>query len=112
MIQAMRQFDGSDPRNPWVALIRGRPGQYRREYLRGQKDYSQANSVGSRGVYLTFWLEDGRIYEVFRRLSWSRTSQTFCRVQDGAFIPMTRVEVDAWLSDPSERTYSPRPENA
>lgn len=108
---ALKQGDRI-PRGPYVALICSTAGHIRREYLRGQKDYTNANSIGSRGVTLTYWLENGRVYEVHRRLSWSRTIMTFCRVDAGRFVPMTREDVDAWLSDPSERTYSLLPENA
>jgi hypothetical protein len=50
----------------WVAEIKGTGGKYgiEREFMMAKKDYSQANSVGSRGIYAEYYLETGRYYEV------------------------------------------------
>lgn len=92
-------FDSGQAR-PWVARITGRDARFglRREFVRGVKDYSRANSVGSRGVYRYFFLASG-VYEVNELQSWSRSRRYFLRVgADGGKTEITREEVDAWLN--------------
>lgn len=76
--------DGKGLGNAWVAEITGimRNGELRRVFLKKNKDYSQANSVGTRGVYAFFVLDSGRLYEVMQPLSWSKTDHYFCSVDD------------------------------
>jgi len=83
---------------PWVARITGLDAKYglARQFLRGQKDYSQANSVGSRGVYLYFALKDG-FYEVYEHLTWKRARRYFIRVENMEITEITREEVEQWL---------------
>lgn len=90
------------PNQPWVAEITGPDPTYtyQRRFVRGKKDYSKANSKGSRGVYLWFLLESGRVYEVNERKTWSTTERYFCRVaDDGEIIRMSREEVAAWCAN-------------
>jgi hypothetical protein len=72
-------------RQPWVAEVSRdeASGKVRRVFLRGQKDFSRANSVGSRGVYLYFHLHEGVTYEVRELTSWTRERRYFCRVENG-----------------------------
>lgn len=80
---------------PWVAQITGlsREGKFVRKFIHGDVDYTQANSVGSRGVHRYYHLQSGRIYEVAERLSWKRSVQYFCRVtQEGEIARLTRQE--------------------
>jgi len=95
-----RLFGKGGPSGPWVARLTGlTPTNFQREFLRGMKDYSQANSVGSRGVYLTFWLDSNDIYEVYHRTAWKNDRRYFCRpTKDGTFQKLTREEARAWLS--------------
>lgn len=81
---------------PWVARITGPDPRFgfAREFLRGQKDYSEANSVGSRGVYLYFALPPG-IYEVNDLVSWKRTDRYFCRVEGEKIYRISKEEVKA-----------------
>lgn len=90
---------GRDRSRPWIARITGLDEKYgfAREFLRGQKDYSQANSTGSRGVYVYFPLKAG-IYEVNERLSWKNTRRYFCRVENAEIIEITKDEVVGWLT--------------
>lgn len=84
---------------PWVARITGRDPKYgfARQFVRGQIDYSQANSKGSRGVYLYFTLSPG-VYEVYARLSWKRSKRYFVRANDdGTKDEISKEEVLAWL---------------
>lgn len=88
------------PQRAWCAEIVGRDPRYGldRRFLRGKKDYRFANSTGSRGVYLYFILESGRIYEVSSPQSWHRDDRYFCHVTDAGDIErITREDVDAWL---------------
>lgn len=82
-------------RRPWVAEITGPDHRYgwARTFLRGNKDYSRANSVGSRGVMVYYQLRGGPVYEVNDWTSWSRMDRYFCRVEDGKIVRITEGEV-------------------
>jgi hypothetical protein len=70
-----------------------------RAFMRGQKDYSEANSVGSRGVYLTFLLPPDSLYEVRSFLAWKNERRYFIRTTDtGEIEEVTEAQVRAWLS--------------
>lgn len=87
-------------RRPWVARITGRDPRYgyARAFVRGQVDYSQANSVGSRGVMLYFALESDAYYQVHANVSWSRMER-YCIHTDaaGAYQRVAEQEVEEWL---------------
>lgn len=87
----------------WVARITGASSRrgWHYEYLQPSVDYTNANSVGTRGVMLYFILESGQVYHVQHTPSWGRTAQYFCRVtQDGDIEEITREDVLAWLQSP------------
>jgi len=86
---------------PWVAQITGRDSRHglARLFLRGMRDYRDANKIGSRGVFLTFVLYPGHIYEVNALLSWSRMKRYFCRVESGAIVEMTTDEMARHLDN-------------
>lgn len=90
---------GYKSNRPWVARITGRDAIYglAREFVRGQIDYSRANSKGSRGVYLYFPLKEG-IYEVLAHRTWAKNRRYFCRVENTTITEITREEVEAWLN--------------
>jgi hypothetical protein len=80
---------------PWVADITDA-----RQELRYNKDVSQANGAFTRGVYLWFILESGRLYEVFEMLSWTRTSKYWCTVtENGDIQKLSFEEKEQWLKD-------------
>lgn len=86
---------GRDKSRPWVAKLLDIDWQFhfKREFMRPQKDFTHANSTGSRGVYLYYVLKPG-IYEVNERLSWRKTKRWFCRVNDKAeIIKLEKEEV-------------------
>lgn len=90
---------GKIPRRYWVARITGHHPQYKyeREFLRGKKDYTHANSKGSRGVFVYYLLESGLVYEVKKR-----SDRFFCIVNDdGDIIKVTKGYVEQWISDHS-----------
>lgn len=93
-------FGGKNPRKPWVAEIVGYHGKYgfERSFLPSKRNYSRANSSGSRGVELWFVLEFGKVYEVKAPQSWRSIDRYFCRVNDdGDIIRMSKDEVGSWL---------------
>lgn len=81
---------------PWVAEILGlsNEGKFLRKFVHGDTDYTRSNSVGSRGIRKYYHLRSGRIYEVAERLTWKRTIQYFCRVNDeGDIVRISRQTV-------------------
>lgn len=97
-----RFFDRGFPR-PWVARLTGLCPRYefRREFLRPRKDYSEANSVGSRGVYLYYWLDPG-VYEVNQRRCWRAWDRYFIQAEAGQWRRISRQDVIASLPPGSE----------
>lgn len=83
----------------WVAQIWGSCPKFgfARSFLDGARDYAKANSRGSRGVRVSYILEEGPIYEVKERVSWGRSERYFLRIWDGERIQMTEEEVRACL---------------
>ena len=90
---------GLDRSRPWVKRIAGYDEEKLKfigDFVKGQIDYSRANSTGSRGVYLYFPLKDG-IYEVNERESWTRTRRYFILVVGSEMVEIDRKEVEQWL---------------
>lgn len=88
-------------RRPWVAEITGidDAGKLERSFLAANWQRVRANSEHSRGVELWFILEDGRLYEVSRPVSWRRTERFFCVVdQTGTIQRLSQDEANKWLS--------------
>ncbi|MBU2395700.1 MAG: hypothetical protein KKH70_20390 [Gammaproteobacteria bacterium] len=56
--------------------------------VQGQRDYSNANSVGSRGVFKYYFLSEGGIYHVSSPESWNRTDEYYCQVVNNDIIRM------------------------
>lgn len=85
---------------PWVARITGvdPSGQFKREFVKPHVDYSEANSVGSRGVFYFFAVEEGRAYEVYERTSWKSSDRYFVYADLGRLHRLSRDEVIKWLA--------------
>ena len=99
------RFVGRPSPGPWVAEIVGKypSGKLQRAFVRSNRDYSRANSKGSRGVCLWFVLEADHLYEVHARVSWKSSVNYFCAVTDhGDIQTLTDDEVAEWLSALSE----------
>ncbi len=94
---------GRDASRPWVAQLTGRDKQFgfARTFVSGQIDYSQANSTGSRGVFLYYPLRDG-VYEVNERTSWRSVRRYFLRVENGHSREIQREEVERCLPPPKD----------
>lgn len=91
---------GKIPARYFVAEITGidLKYKYKRRFLKGRKDYSHANGVGSRGVYVNYILDSGKIYEVKSPISWKRSERYFCTAtNEGEIELLTKEQVDLWL---------------
>lgn len=83
----------------WVAKITATCPRYglAREFMRFKRDYSTANSIGSRGVYQWYELPPG-VYEINAPQSWKHADRYFARSERGKVVRITRAEVDEWLA--------------
>ncbi|MCL2310943.1 MAG: hypothetical protein FWC41_00430 [Firmicutes bacterium] len=88
----------------WVAKITGQCPKYKysREFLKGKVDYTKSNSVGTRGIFVNYILEEEYIYEVSAPASWKRTERYFCKVINEDIIKIDSKEVEEWLKSQSE----------
>lgn len=79
----------------WVAQLFGSCPQKRwqRSFLKGSRDYTKSNSIGSRGVTINYFLEQGPIYEVNARTSWKSLDRYFLRITDSVAVRMTEDEL-------------------
>lgn len=101
------------PPTPWVAMITGACPHYEfsREFLRGKKDYREADKYGSRGVWM-FWELPPGLYES-QELEWDRklrgvlATRRFFRVADQQVTYIEKPEVMACLRGAA--TASSRP---
>lgn len=90
------------PPRQTVILLFGADGRGRfvGAYLWGRRDYSRANSVGSRGVVVHYELERGPIYRVSAPVSWRRDDRYWLRIDElGERRRMSREEVEACLEN-------------
>lgn len=88
---------GVPPRSSWVAEVTGPDEKYglARTFLRGKMDYSKANSKGSRGIFVEYVLDPGKIYEVKSQETWRRAWLYFCTVdgENGNIVVLEREEI-------------------
>lgn len=85
-------------KNPWVAEILGHtPDGYRRKFVERKRDYTHANSRGTRGVYCWYLLDEGKVYQVQEQISWRNFIRYFCQVRDAQIVKITQEEVDSIL---------------
>lgn len=83
---------------PYVRRVTGlhHSGRLRTERLDGQIDYSDANSCGSRGVHLYYWLSPG-LYEVREQVNWKRHRIYYVEARDGECHEITLEQMHARL---------------
>lgn len=88
------------PQRPWVAEVRYDKTNccLQRRFLRGVKDYSQSNGSASRGVYLYFYLDDDKIYEVHEPKGWKKFNRYFLRYNGFEKETLSREEATRCLS--------------
>ena len=79
----------------WVAKILGFDDRYtwKREFIRGHRDYTNSNSSGSRGVYVKYILDSRYIYEVLHPRTWKRVDRYFAIVNYEGDIEQIPEEV-------------------
>jgi hypothetical protein len=96
---------GGAPSPGWVAEITGFDSKYKyaRSFLAFKKDYSRANSKGSRGIFAEYILEEGKIYEVKQKETWTKIKRYFCIVKDWQIVEIDEMEVILCLN---ERSWS------
>lgn len=90
----------------WVAEIVGIDSKYgfARNFLAGQKDYSEAGGVGNRGVWFYYWLKPG-IYEINQRVSVKVARRYFLHVIDHqTSIEITKEEVLKAMNESKEQS--------
>ena len=92
-------YKGIQSRKPWVARVFISHGRMQRDFLKGQKDYSQSNASGSRGIFLRFVLYPGEIYEIFSNISYARTERFFARISGRSIERINEHEVSACLKN-------------
>lgn len=86
----------------WCAKITGFDPKYKyaREFLKPKKDYSESNSVGSRGIFLFYILENNCLYEVSKPITWKKLRRYFCVVDNnGEIIEIKKEDVDQWIKE-------------
>lgn len=93
-------------RRPWVARIASMShgGSLTRLFVDPNKDYREANKNGDRGVYCTFVLRSGNVYEVHELLNWTKRRRYFCAVEaNGDVKEITLEDVARRLSSSTTR---------
>jgi hypothetical protein len=94
-------MDGISFRHPWVAKIIGlyASGKFQREFLGGNKDYSESNSKGSRGIFFWYTLESGNYYDVYELVSWKNDDRYYCKVDEkGDVIIVDEKEIELFFT--------------
>lgn len=78
----------------WVKRVSGLvPRGLVEEFIQGNADYSNANSVGSRGICVFYLLKEDEIYHVSSPRNFKHCDTYFCRVENGEIIRMEFDEV-------------------
>lgn len=85
---------------PWVAEVKRHPdGDFKLDFLHGKRDYSKANSKGTRFVYVHYVLEQDRLYWVQSPQSWRSTIRYYAAVTpSGDVRRLTDEEAQEWLN--------------
>lgn len=89
-------------RRPTVKEIVGLDGDnFKTVLVRSKTSYKHANGKGTRGVYVWFILESGKLYYVHYYKTWTRRDSYFCRVTPESEIEkITESEVVKCLKIP------------
>ena len=65
--------------------------------LKPIREYSEANSIGSRGIYLYYIVDDGP-YFVVDRYQWNKVRKYFVIANNGVITEITKNEAIEWLT--------------
>lgn len=84
---------------PWVSeIFKDANGSINRKTLYGKRDYSRANSKGSRGVMVNYVLEENKLYLVRDPRSWKSVDVYYAAVtENGDVKKLTEDEAIEWL---------------
>jgi len=95
---------GKPPALAFCAEITGLHPKFKfeRKFLKPNRDYSQANRIGSRGVFDYYNLEEGKIYDIKAPRTWKHTDRYYCRVMKESIVRMDESEVIECLKNRSE----------
>lgn len=88
---------------PWVSRLCGFDPRYgyKRQFVKNSVvDYGKANSLGSRGIFRYYVLDEG-VYEVSERVSWQRVERYFILAINGGWEKIPESEVREWLKNAS-----------
>ncbi len=78
---------------PWVDRLTGlQEGHFRRERVRGLRDYTHASCTGARGIFIWYFLAPG-LYEINQRVSWNKARRYFVQSEGGILTERTYHEV-------------------
>jgi hypothetical protein len=91
-------------RRPWVARINGldEEGRFVRDFIKPLKDYANANSVGSRGIYHNYLLDSG-LFEIYSPRTWNRDDRYFALIENGQLREMSMIEAMPLLTSLSDQ---------
>jgi hypothetical protein len=100
MLGGMLGYSECFKRRWWVAEITGTCEKYgfKRSFISPRRDYTESNSKGSRGVYASYFLEYGKLYEISSPRSWKNTDRYFCTGDDTG-KHLTKEEAIEWLKN-------------
>lgn len=87
-------------RGPAVAeMYRDGAGDLHAHWLAGKRDYTRANSKGSRGIKVWYTLEENRLYWVREPRSWRHVAEYYAAVTpEGGVYYLSEEEANEWLS--------------
>lgn len=90
---------GRSTRREWCAEIVSVDPKYKyeRRFLEANVSYRESNSVGSRGVYAYYNLENGKLYEIKEPISRAKTDRYFAFVENDRLHRITESEAVEWL---------------
>jgi hypothetical protein len=92
------RFKGWNKKQSYIARIIDFDSEfiYKRVFVHGYLDFSKANGAGSRGIFKTYFLDDG-LYEVSQRTTWKSIDRYFILVSNGQYHKIMTEEANQWL---------------
>lgn len=82
---------------PRVMSYRLEDGAWFATNVSGKRDYRNANSKGTRGVFMCYILDEGMLYRVKEPTSWRSSNQYFCIVtNNGEVVKLDKEGALQW----------------